>query len=574
MNFFLASTDKMYSFIVIWILFQSCTTVPEAEFYEVDGIISVNSVLLTHHQGWSTIEHFSTLSLVSDPDPLGYIEPLSIPFYVQQTGSYSFWILGSGKSFDSEADHITLSLLDDQGALLYQTLLKNESTSLMKWSNRNVEDQPISFQIQRPGHYRVNIRPLGSDEYIINKIHVTLNNQHPPQGTGLLTTSDPELDPLLHNREQRMELPPSWVFGPVYGGYSSFEKTTMTGESLQRSEKSELEMRDWEKSTDYGQFKIRELRKNIELMANPRLITYELPYASYDVGGFDYNETPPFDEKLLVRWVQFAAFNSVMHLFSRDVYETQLVEGQLSEESYRHINELIRLRRRLFPYIYSEYYLARGTGVKPIRGSSDFPTQYMFGDSFLAAPLYETGNNERFVNLPTGIWYDYVDGMRYDGGQSWLVEAPLHKIPLFVKAGSIIPYQTEMKTMYPAHHDSLVVEIYGGSVGTFRLYEDDGLSTLYKQGQFSTTAFRYFERDNYATFTIGRVTREFEGQSREKVLTLIFKYVQEPTSVIANEVELSEGTDVGQWYYDMEKKQMILKWIQPNDIKTDFEINF
>lgn len=574
MNYCSRCNFKWFQLIIAWALIQSCSPLPQSEFYEIDGIVSISSDQLTYNEGWSTINRNSTVSVISTPDSTGYVEPLSFPFYIQSPGLYSLWILGNQIGSSSEVTNVSLSLLDDQGEQLYQTIINKDSASIMRWNNRDFDDQSIAFQIHRPGHYRVNFRPIGLDGVIINKVHLTLDNENPPQGVGLPATSDPRLDPLLQKREQRVDLPPSWILGPVYGGYADYTKMNLSEELLERFGIEDGELRNWDQSPNYGQFEISDLRENIELMANPAFITYEIPYASYDVGGFYYNENPPFEEELIIRWAQFATFNSVMHLFSREVYESLVESGELSEESYSHVKDLTLLRSRLFPYLYSEYHLTRGTRVKPVCGNSDFPTQYMFGDSFLAAPMYSVGEDERFVNLPSGIWYDYFDGTRYDGGQSWLVEAPLNKIPLFVKAGSIIPYRDEKRSAYPAFSDSLLIEVYGGSVGTFRLYEDDGISTQYKQGQFSTTAFRYFERDDYSTFTIGRVSREFSGQPSEKVLTLIFKYVQKPTSVLANKEELSEGSGMSEWYYDEGEGRLILNWIQQNSIKTDFEFIF
>lgn len=574
MKCYFACTVKIFTWISIWTLLQSCTTHPQAEFYEIDGIVSIEARYLPSNKSWNLIEYHSATSLISSPDSSGYTEPLIFPFYIENLGIYSLSILGNNGSISIDGSTVSLTFLDDQGAQLYQTLIKNNATSLLRWINLDYDDQPITLEIELPGHYNVNIRPLGLEGFIVQKVHLTLGNEQPPNGTGLPTTSDPRLDPLLQKRDQRLELPPSWVLGPVYGGYTEYAEMKVSDEYIQRTKNEKNQMRLWDPSTDYGQIDIRDLKKNIELIANPELITYELRYASYNVGGFDYNKIPPFNEEKLIRWSQFSAFNSVMHLFSSEVYDSLLQKNDLSEESYEYINELVHLRSRLFPYIYSEYYLARGTGIKPIRGSSEFPTQFMFGDSFLAAPIYALGVNERFVNLPSGIWYDYSDGTRYTGGQSWLIDAPVYKIPLFVKAGSIIPYRVEQSSLYPAQYDSLLIEIYGGSVGTSRLYEDDGLTTLYKQGGFSTTAFRYFERDDFATFTIGRLVREMEGQGSEKMLTLIFKYIQKPKSVLANSVELKQGNGTSEWYYDEEEGQMILNWIQPNDIKTDIEIQF
>lgn len=567
-------TVKFYRWIWICALLQSCTANPQAEFYEINGIVSIEADQLSKYKSWTPVEYFSTASLVSSADSSGYIEPLRFPFYIENPGIYFLWILGNNGCISSDVSMVSLTFLDDQGDRLYQTLIKNNPSSLLRWINLDYDDQPITLHIHRPGQYSVNIRPLGIEGFIVQKVHLTLGNEQPPSGTGLPTTSDPRLDPLLQKRDQRVELLPFWVLGPVYGGYTQDAEMKVSEEHIQRTKIEKNELRVWDPSPDYGQREIRDLKKNIELVANPEFITYELRYASYNVGGFDYNKLSPFNEEKLIRWSQFSAFNSVMHLFSREIYDSMVQKNELSEVSYEYINELIQLRSRLFPYIYSEYYLARGTGIKPIRGSSEFPTQFMFGDSFMAAPVYEIGVNERFVNLPSGIWYDYSDGTQYTGGQSWLIDAPVYKIPLFVKAGSIIPYRVEQSSLYPAQYDSLLIEIYGGSVGTFRLYEDDGLSTQYKQGRFSTTAFRYFERDDFAMFTIGRLVREMEGQGSRKILTLIFKYIQKPESVLANEVELKQGNGISEWYYDDEEGQMILNWIQPNDIKTDIEIQF
>ena len=574
MSYFFILDALRCSLILLLIFACSCTAVPEADFYEVDGVISIRAESLSNHQGWNLYENHSTVSLISVSGSPDNIEPLIFPFYIRQPGVYSVWILGNRELAGSDRDHLSISILDEQDEQLYQTLIHIDSGPILKWMNSDFDDRPISFQVDRPGHYRMKIRSMGLEGYMINKIHLTLNNGLQPFGAGFTETSDPFLDPILMRREQRVELPEAMVFGPVFGGYSEEGDRLNGAEIIRKYGIGYNEIRKWERAPDFGQYEVGDLRKNIEIVSNPLLITFELPFASYDVGGYDYKESPPFDEELLIRWTQFSAFNSVMHLFLHEIYDRLAIEGLLTSESRDYIDDLVRLRKSLFPYIYSEYHLMRGTGVRPIRGNSDYPTQFMFGDSFLAAPMYEVGEDERFVRLPSGIWYDYVDGTRYEGGQSWLVEAPVHRIPIFVKAGAIIPYRMESESMYPAHYDSLLLEIYGGSVGTFRLYEDDGVSTRYKQGQFTTTAFRYFERDDYATFTIGRMVREFEWQSPEKKLTLHFKYVRKPVSVSANAEELSEGKGLGQWYYDNNRGMLIVNWSQPNQVKTDFEIRF
>lgn len=568
----------LFIIIVAPVLFSSCSTVPEAEFYEVEGIVSIEAVKLSNYSGWNHIESQSMASLVSVADTSGPSGSLSFPFYIQRPGTYSVWMLGNRHSNESDAETnanlISLTLLNDEGFAQSQSFLNIEAKALLNWMNRDHNENPVVIRVESPGHYSIEIGTRSLDGIIVNKLHLSLDNIHPPSGTGLPVTSNPNLDPLLMKREQRVELPPSWVFGPVIGGYSHHSEWSDFMDRAQSAGLPDDRLREWPKSPDYGQYDISDLRKNIEMMANPGLVTYEIPFVSYDMGGFNYNSTPQLEEELFVRWSQFATFNSVMYLFSREVMDELAEAGQISGAALEHIDLLMSVRKRLFPFLYSESHLTRGTGIKPVRGNRDNPTQFMLGDAFLVAPVYRAGMDERFVHLPSGAWYDYFDGTRYEGGQSWLIEAPLYRIPLFVKAGSIIPKRIGNGPVAGASHDRLIVEIYGGSSGTFRLYEDDGMSTRYRQGEFSTTAFRYFEQADYATFTIGRMVRPFDGMPPEKELTLIFKYVQKPVSVMANELELKEGMGTGQWYYDDEAEEFVVHWVQPNNIKTDFEINF
>jgi hypothetical protein len=106
------------------------------------------------------------------------------------------------------------------------------------------------------------------------------------------------------------------------------------------------------------------------------------------------------------------------------------------------------------------------------------------------------------------------------------------------------------------------------------MYEDDGLSNAYRQGELSTTAFRYFEGDGYSTFTIGEVFNRFEGQPPQKEMTMRFLYTDEPSGVTANGETVPKGEGLGEWSYDANERLLTIRWIQPNDIKTDFRIMY
>ena len=316
------------------------------------------------------------------------------------------------------------------------------------------------------------------------------------------------------------------------------------------------------------------LEESIKMAAARLEATYEIPFFALDNGRGELPEREEERVELLLRWMQFAAFNSVMHL-----YESEMMygEGLSFFENERLKSELERLasvRRSLFPYIYSISHLIRATGQQPVRSTPNRNDQFLLGESLLIAPVYEQGRSERPLYLPEGIWYNYWSGTQYDGGTEWLVDASPTTIPVFVKAGSIIPRRSEAVPILEGNNERLHIDIYGGNRGTFRMYEDDGLSNAYRQGELSTTAFRYFEGDGYSTFTIGEVFNRFEGQPPQKEMTMRFLYTDEPSGVTANGETLPKGEGLGEWSYDANERLLTIRWIQPNDIKTDFRIMY
>jgi len=113
--------------------------------------------------------------------------------------------------------------------------------------------------------------------------------------------------------------------------------------------------------------------------------------------------------------------------------------------------------------------------------------QYLLGSSMMVCPVTQKGAATRVVYLPEGGWVDYWTGKRYEGKQYLNVLTPLDKMPLFIKAGSIIPTQPVVQYTGEKTIDTLTLDIYSGGDGVCRLYEDDGRSLLYQQGQFSIT---------------------------------------------------------------------------------------
>jgi alpha-D-xyloside xylohydrolase len=245
-----------------------------------------------------------------------------------------------------------------------------------------------------------------------------------------------------------------------------------------------------------------------------------IPNWTHDIGGFaledrytkqDPKHLPEWRE-LNLRWFQFGAFSPLFRSHGeapkREIYEI----APAGSAMYRSMEYYDKLRYRLMPYIYT---LAADTFHKDgtiMRGLvMDFPgdkqawnvaDQYLFGPSFLVAPVTEFKARERQVYLPAGTgWYDFYTGRMEMGGRTIRAAAPYERMPLFVRAGSIVPIGPEMQHTREKLGAPITLHVYTGADGSFSLYEDDGVSRQYLNGAFSRIPMRYDERTG--TLTIG-----------------------------------------------------------------------
>ena len=574
------NASVMCAFILTLAVFLfSCTSIPESDFYENEGIVSIYASNLDSSDNWA--EHRSG-SLISKKSLEGGSTSMALhfSFYLQNPGSYEIWVLlkkSNNTDRDNEPVDIRVEIADNEGYLQHYSTATVTRGDLLHWITPTQDGLVDLAEFTAAGYYRISLRVPPGQDLVVHKLQMANTPENRPVGLGLPETNRSNMDPVLERREQRISLPPSWSFGVLKGGVDFMSEKLAEQIDARINEQFEgSQYRGVSEFPDLGQSDIFGLREHIELISNPRLITYELPFAFYpsDLLISDINSEMP--DELKVRWLQFQTFNSVMSIFDPETLLQIYPESEISPLVQQQIDELTELRRTLFPYIYSLAHLAGTSGERPVQGDVNYPTQFRLGEAFLIAPVYEQGAEERFVYLPDGLWYHYSTGMQYEGGQSWLIETPVTEIPLFRRAGSIVPFRTNGSdnSLLSGENQRLTIEIAAGAPGTFRLYEDDGITTNYQRGEFSTTAFRYFEHDDYSTFTIGRMVRDFPGQSAEKELKLVFKYSDKPESVIVNETVLSEGEGVNQWYFTEENQELIVNWVQPNQIKTDFIIQY
>jgi alpha-glucosidase/alpha-D-xyloside xylohydrolase len=161
----------------------------------------------------------------------------------------------------------------------------------------------------------------------------------------------------------------------------------------------------------------------------------------------------------------------------------------------------LRLRYQFLPYTYSAAYRSYQTGAPYMRAlfmdfpndpkAADIPDEYMFGPAFLVAPVTEQGATQRTVYLPAGCdWYNYWTNERLHGGQIITADAPIDTLPLFVRAGSIVPLGSE--TLSASQPQTVAsVRVYPGANGSFTLFQDDGNTYGYEKGAGSTTTLTW-----------------------------------------------------------------------------------
>jgi alpha-D-xyloside xylohydrolase len=200
--------------------------------------------------------------------------------------------------------------------------------------------------------------------------------------------------------------------------------------------------------------------------------------------------------ELFVRWFEWGAFQPVMRAHGERNHNEVWAYGKQAEPI---LAKYLKLRYQLLPYTYSVAYHSYQTGAPYMRALfMDFPSdpwvanipdEYMYGPAFLVAPVTEQGATHRSVYLPAGCdWYNYWTNERLHGGQTIVVDAPIDTLPLFVRAGSIVPLGSEIEnTMQPQKIAS--VTVYPGADGSFTLFQDDGTSYEYERGKYSITEF-------------------------------------------------------------------------------------
>ena len=297
------------------------------------------------------------------------------------------------------------------------------------------------------------------------------------------------------------------------------------------------------------------------------------PNFNTDIGGFfcgSYNtqgpasapRNPQFQE-LYVRWMQYGLFCPVFRSHGADAPREIWQFGKKGEPIYDAIEKMICLRYRLLPYLYSTAWQVTSNNDSYMRPLfADFAAdkkvwnmtdEFLFGRSILAAPIVDpqyteekiirtdamTGWDRQRVSdgspvgeidwhatktatkyLPKGaVWYDFWTNKQYKGGQTVTLETTIDRVPMFVRAGSILPLGPEMQWVGEKKWDNLELRIYPGADGIFMLYEDEGDNYNYEKGAYSVIQFSW--NDKTHTLTIGDRQGSYPGMLQNRRFAVV-----------------------------------------------------
>jgi alpha-D-xyloside xylohydrolase len=268
-----------------------------------------------------------------------------------------------------------------------------------------------------------------------------------------------------------------------------------------------------------------------------------IPYWTSDIGGYHFHwQAPdwstPANRELFTRWFQFGTFSPIFRIHGKG--ERALFSDNWNASTKSILLKYDNLRYRLLPYIYSLAWKVTNDGYTIMRSLAfDFPgdpviksipDQYMFGPAFLVSPVTErldslpdskNVKNSRKVYLPRASgWYDFWTGKLIQGGQTIDAPAPIETIPLFVKAGSIVPMGPYLQYATEKAADSIEIRVYTGTDAMFILYEDENDTYNYESGKYSTIAMSWNEAEK--SFAIGDRKGEFPGMLKDRIFRIVW----------------------------------------------------
>jgi alpha-D-xyloside xylohydrolase len=255
-----------------------------------------------------------------------------------------------------------------------------------------------------------------------------------------------------------------------------------------------------------------------------------LPYWTTDIGGFvSANPDDPAYRELYIRWFQFGTFCPIFRAHgTRTTNQNEI--WSYGPEAQKTLAAYDILRYRLMPYIYSLAWKTTNEGYTIMRPlvmdfredtrAQNIGDQFLFGPAILVNPVTEPGAATRRLYLPNAKWYDFWTGAAIQGGRTLDAPSTIDRMPLYVRAGSILPLGPDLQYAAEKSADPIELRIYRGANGAFTLYEDENDSYDYEKGVHATIPFSW--DDTAHALTIGDRTGTFPGMLEKRTFRVVF----------------------------------------------------
>ncbi|GLP95850.1 TIM-barrel domain-containing protein [Paraferrimonas sedimenticola] len=269
------------------------------------------------------------------------------------------------------------------------------------------------------------------------------------------------------------------------------------------------------------------LKPQVELSLQMGLLG--LGYTHSDLGGFAGGEE--FDAEMYTRWMQYGVFQPVYRPHAQENIAPEPVFHDKRTKDI--VREYVKLRYQMLPYIYTLAYENSTTGMplmRPLMFTDEADAKlferkdaYLWGDSLLVAPVTDPGVSSVAVELPSGVWFDFFNGVRFNGGQSVDLPVTLETIPVLAKGGSFIPMVGEMDSTKDYSSANLTLHYYHDdsiAKGQGRMYEDDGQNPeAIAQGQYQLLEFDANFENRVLTVSVN-AKGDYQGAPKQRRLTL------------------------------------------------------
>lgn len=302
---------------------------------------------------------------------------------------------------------------------------------------------------------------------------------------------------------------------------------------------------------------------------------------SHDIGGHMGGIE---EAELYLRWVQYGVFSPIMRLHSTNNPYHERRPWGFDAETEIHASDAMRLRHALVPYLYTSAWRNYKDGILPVRPLYHLnpedndaylcPNEYTFGSELIAVPFTSRKDEHTQMSrlvlwLPEGDWFNFFSGRCYEGGGWYAVYGGLADIPVFAKAGAIVPMGPDVGWDNIENPAAMTVKVFPGADNTFRLYEDDGETLEYEKGSFALTTFRQVWKENECRFFIDPVQGGYSNQPDVRLFDLQFYSLSHPERV---HIKLDDKeVNVG-WTYDPETQLLLIPTLQLSSTSS-LEIN-